>query len=101
MSSPATALESLLVALFIGACEDRDVGTCDVPEAILQSSLAPKDNGERALMKLVGEFVDIMCKMKPEHEKNVVHKNGQKVLCIETLQAMCECIELALIWCEL
>ena len=52
-------------------------------------------------MKLVGEFVDIMCKLNPEHEKNVVHENGQKVLHMEMLQETYGYIELALRWYEL
>ena len=101
MSSPTAGLESLLVTLLIDAYEDRDVGTYDVPGAYLQASLAPKDNGERVLMKLVGEFVDIMCKVNPEHEKNVVYENGQKVLYMEIFQAIYGCIESALRWYEL
>ena len=53
MSSPTTSLECLLVTLLIDVHEDRDVGTYNVPRACLQASIAPKDNGERVLMKLV------------------------------------------------
>ena len=101
MASPTAALESLLVTLLVDAYEDKDVGTYDVPGAYLQASLAPKDNGGRVLMKLVGEFVDIMCKVNPDHEKNVVYENGQKVLYMEILQAIYGCIESALRWYEL
>ena len=69
MSSPTSALESLLVTLLIDAYEDRDVGTYNVPRAYLQASLIPRANGGRVLMKLVGEFVDIMCTVNPEHKK--------------------------------
>ena len=101
MSSPTASLESLLVTLLVDAYEDRDVATYDVPGAYLQASLAPTDNGERVLMKLVGEFVDIMCKVNPEHTKNIVYENGQKVLYMEILQAIYGCIESALRWYEL
>ena len=49
------------------------------------------------LIKLVGEFVDIMCKMNHEHEKNMIYENGQKVLYMEILQV----IYGYLIWYEL
>ena len=101
MSSPTASLESLLTTLLIDAYEERDVATFDVPGAYLQASLAPRDDGERVLMKLVGEFVDIMCKVNPEHEKNVIYENGQKVLYMEILQAIYGCIESALRWYEL
>ena len=61
--------------------------------AHLQARLAPKDNGERVLMKLIGEFVDFMCKVNSEHVKKSVCENVQKVLCMELLQAMCGCIK--------
>ena len=101
MSSPTASLESLLTTLLIDAYEERDVGTFDVPGAYLQASLAPRDDGERVLMKMVGEFVDIMCKVNPEHEKNIIYENGQKVLYMEILQAIYGCIESALRWYEL
>ena len=53
------------------------------------------------LMKLVGQFVDIMCKVNPEHIKNVIYENGKKVLYMEVLQAIYGCIESALRWYEL
>ena len=92
MSSPTASLESLLITLLIDAYEERDVATFDVPGAYLQASLAPRDDGERVLMKLVGDFVDIMCKVNPEHEKNIIYENGQKVLYMEILQAIYGCI---------
>ena len=101
MSSPTASLESLLVTLLIDAYKNRDEGTYYVPGAYLQASLAPKENGKRVLMKLVGEFVDIMCKVNPEHEKNVVYERGQKVLYMQILQAIYGCIESTLRWYEL
>ena len=98
MSSTTAALESLLVTLLIDAHEYRDVGTCAVLGACLQERLAPKDNGKRVLAKLVGKFVDIVCKANPEHEKNLLYENGQKVLCMKTLQEIHGCIESSLIW---
>ena len=52
-------------------------------------------------MKLVGDFVDIMCEVNPEHKKNVVYENGKKVLYMEVLQAIYGCIESVLRWYEL
>ena len=88
VSSPTAALESLIVTMLIGAYEDRDVGIYDVPGAYLQARLAPRENNERVLMKLRGKFVDIMCKVNPEHIKNVIYENGHKVLYMEILQSI-------------
>ena len=94
-------LESLFVSFLIDAYERRYVGTYDVPGAYLQVRLAPKDNNGRVIMKLTGEFVDIMCKVNPEHLKNVVYENGRKVLYMQILQGIYGCIESALRWYEL
>ena len=61
MSSPTASLESLLVTLRIDAYKGRDVGIYNVPGVYLQASLSPKDNEERVLMKLVGDFVEKRC----------------------------------------
>ena len=53
------------------------------------------------LLRLVGNFVDIMCQVNPEHVKNVTYENGKKVLYLEILQAIYRCIESALRWYEL
>ena len=52
-------------------------------------------------MKLRGEIVDMMCKVNSEYLKNASYENGQKVLYMEILQAIYECIKSALSWYEL
>ena len=42
-----------------------------------------------------------MCKVNPEHTKNVIYENGKKILYLEVLQAIYGCIESALRWYEL
>ena len=69
MASLTAFLESLLVSLVIDAYKGRDINSYDVPGAYLQARLVPKDNNERVLMKPRGNFVDIMCKVNPEHLK--------------------------------
>ena len=101
VASPTAALESLIVTLLIDTYEGRDVGTYDVPGAFLQAKLGPRPNNERVLMRLVGNFVDIMCKVNPDHTRNVIYENGKKVLYLEVLQAIYGCIESALRWYEL
>ena len=49
------------------------------------NNIAPKPNNERVLLKLVGDFVDIMCQVNPEHKKNVTYEKGRKVLYMEVL----------------
>ena len=101
VASPTAALESLIVTLLIDAYEERDVAVYDVPGSYLHATLSPTGSKERALMKLEGDFVDIMVKVNPEHAKNVIYEHGKKVLYMEILQAIYGCIESALRWYEL
>ena len=49
--------------LFIGEMEQRDVAIFDVPGDFLQTEL-PSD--KFLLMKIIYEFVDMMCEVNPE-----------------------------------
>ena len=82
VASPTAALESLLVALLIDAYDGIYIETYDVPGAYLQSRLAPRDDNDQVLMKLRGNFVDIIYKVNTEHNKNVIYEKEQKVLFI-------------------
>ena len=89
------------MTLLIDAYEGRYVGTYDFPGVFLQAGLSPRPNNEQVLMRLIGNFVDIMCKMSPEHPKNAFMKMVKKVLYLEVLQAIYGYIESALKWYEL
>ena len=67
-----------------------------MPGAFLQAKL-PNDN--LVLLRLNGEFVDIISDINPEHRKNVItDKNGKKVLYMKVFWAIYGCIEAALQW---
>ena len=78
VTSPTAGLESLFVTLLIDAYEGRDVGTYDVSGAYLQAKLSPKGDNKRVLLRLVGNFVDLVCKVNPEHEKASYTKMARK-----------------------
>jgi hypothetical protein len=84
--------------MIIDAQEGRAVQTFDVPGAYLHADM-PKD--ERLLLKLTGEFVDVMCKVNPEYIPYVRSENGKKVLYLKILKAIYGMIESALLWYEL
>jgi hypothetical protein len=84
--------------MIIDAQEGRAVHTFDVPEAYLHADL-PKE--KRVLLKLTGEFVDIMCKVKKDYSTYVRFQNGKKVLYLRVLKAIYGMIESALLWYEL
>ena len=83
VSSPTAHFVSLLITLLIAAYERRDVAIYDVPGAYLQAKLAKKENNKRTSMKLEGEFVNITCDIKPNHEENVTYDTGRIVLYLE------------------
>ena len=70
ITSPTVSLEVLLGTLMIDAYEGKDVATFDVPGAYLHAEM-PKD--KRVLMRLRGEFIDIMCDVNPKY-KNMCKK---------------------------
>ena len=97
-TSPTVSTESLMVSLVIDAFEKRDVAIFDVPGAYLNAYM-PDD--KFVLLKLEGEFVDIMCEVNPEYTNDVRHEQGKKVLYLRVLKALYGCIESALLWYEM
>ena len=56
--------------MIIDAHEARDEAIVDIPGDYLRAEMPPGKNG---LLKLKGEFVDIMCDVNEEHKKYVVY----------------------------
>ena len=96
--SPTISLEALISTMMIDAFEGQRVATFDVPGAYLQTDLPEK---KFALLKLEGQFVDIMCKVNPEYLEEVIFENGVKVLYLKIIKAIYGMIESALLWYEL
>ena len=53
------------------------------------------------LLKIEGQFVDIMVDVNPEFKEDVRFENGKKVLYVQILKALYGMIESALLWYEL
>ena len=98
VSSPTVSLEALLCSLIIDAHEGRDVVIFDVPGAYLHAPVPP---GKMMLLKLRGDFVDIMCQVSPIYKKYIHYENNKKVLYLKILRALYGCIESALLWYNL
>jgi hypothetical protein len=94
-SSPTLSLEALMALLLINAYEERDTAIFDVPGAYLHAKI-PDD--KFAILKIEGEFVDIMCEVNPEYKDDVRFENGKKVLYVQILRALYGMIESALLW---
>ena len=83
-----------MALLMINAHEERDVAIFDVPGAYLHADIGDKF----VLLKVEGEFVDIMCAVNPEFLPDVRYENGKKVLYIQILKALYGMIKSALLW---
>jgi len=66
-----------MALLVVFAHEKRDVAVLDVPGAYLHADL-PAD--KFVLLKIEGQFVDIMVDVNPEFKEDVRFENGKKVL---------------------
>ena len=97
-SSPTLSLEALLSMFIIFGHEKRSTAVFDVPGAYLHADLPP---GKFVLLKITGEFVNIMCDVNPEFKQDVRHENGRKVLYVQINKAIYGMIESALLWYEL
>jgi hypothetical protein len=79
VSSPTVSTDSVLLTAVIEAEEHRDVATCDIPNAFIQTNLqATDENGNRTIMKIRGRLVDILCKMDSMYQEYV----GRKVIIV-------------------
>ena len=75
-SSPTLPFEALMGILLLNAYEQCDTVIFDVPGAYLHAEMP--DN-KFAILKIEGEFVNIMCEVNPEYKDDVRYENGKKV----------------------
>ena len=76
----------------IDAYEGRDVAIVDVLGAYLHTDM-PQPQGKTVLLKLKGDFEDIMCSVNKEFTPHVVYEGKTKVLYMEILWAIYGCLE--------
>ena len=76
-ASPSVSLEGLILTLLVDIKEKRADIIFDVPGAFLQAPM-PKD--KNVFLKFSGDFVEIMCKVNPEHLPNIMLQGKRKVL---------------------
>jgi hypothetical protein len=61
-TSPTAALESIMLTAIVDAKEGRDVMTCDIPDAFIQTKLPDIKDGDKRFvsMKITGVLVDLL-----------------------------------------
>ena len=88
-ASPTASTESILITATLDAKQERDVMTCDIPNAFVQTDIPIADVGERVVMKIRGALVDMLLELAPEvYTPYVTMENGQKVLYVICLKAL-------------
>jgi hypothetical protein len=88
-SSPTVSTEATMITGVIEARERRDVATCDIPNAFVQTKLDEKDkDGHKTIMKIRGPLLEILCEMDPTYGEYVVMENGNKVLYVHLTRAL-------------
>jgi hypothetical protein len=93
-SSPTVATEALLLSCVIDAIEGRDVATCDIPGAFMQSDMKGK-----VIMKLEGVMAEVILKIDPKkYSKYVAKENGKDVIYVILTKALYGTLQAALLF---
>jgi len=89
VSSPTVMTESTMITAIIEAKENRDVATCDIPNAFIQTEVEKQDkDGHCTIMKIRGPLVEILCEMDPNYRQFVVNENNRQVLYVHIIKAL-------------
>jgi hypothetical protein len=99
-ASPTAALESIMLTVVIDADEERDVMTCDIPNAFIQAlMLEVKDGDERLMMKFTGVLVIMLVELNPKlYGSYVVYEKNRKVLYVQVMRAIYGMLEAVILW---
>ena len=88
-ASPTVISESVFITSCIDAKENRDVMTCDIPNALVQTEIQNQEIGERIIMKIRGTLLEILVQMYPEkYSGYVVEEGGRKTLYVVMLKVL-------------
>jgi hypothetical protein len=96
-SSPAVAIESIMLSATIDAMEERDVATVDIPGAFMQ-----EDIDEVVHVRFEGEIAEMLVRMDPQlYRKYFRDENDKAVLYVELLKAIYGTLRAALLFWKL
>jgi hypothetical protein len=88
------ATEALMLTCVIDAIEKRDVATCDIPGAFMQSDMKGK-----VIMKLEGVMAEVITKIDPnKYEKHTVQERGKPVVYVRLTKALYGTLQAALLF---
>jgi hypothetical protein len=91
-----------MLTAVIDAHEERNVMTCDIPNAFIQALMPEvKDGDERVMMKITGVLVGMLVELNPElYGLYVVYERSRrnKVLYVQVMRAIYGMLEAAILW---
>ena len=80
-ASPTVMTESIFITSAIDAKQERDVMTCDIPNAFVQTKIEEALVGERIIMKIRGALTTILLEMDyNKYGDYITYEKGQPVL---------------------
>jgi hypothetical protein len=99
-SSSTAALESIMLTAIVDVKEDRDLMSCDIPNASLQTKLPDAEcPNEKVIMKITGVLVDLLVIISPEtYGSYVVMDKHRRVLYIQLLRGFYGMLVAAFLW---
>ena len=93
-SSPTVATEALILTCVVDAAEKRDVATCDIPGAFMQSDMKGK-----VVMKLEGVMAEVIMKIdRTKYERHAIKENGKDVIYVILNKALYGTLQAALLF---
>ena len=98
-ASPTVMTESIMITSVINAKQKRDVMTCDILNAFVQTEMDNAEKGERVTMKIHGALVDILLEM--DYEKYgpfVTKENGKRILYVAMSKALYGMLDSAILF---
>jgi hypothetical protein len=86
-ASPTAATEAILITGVIEAKQGRDIMTLDIPNAFVQTEIP--QSGEKVVMKIRGELVNILTEICPGvYDDYVIYEGKHKVLYVRMMKAL-------------
>ena len=89
-SSPTASIESIFITSVIDASECRKVWTVDIPNAFIQTDCNKDPQGNRIVMVIRNDLVDILCQLDPDVYQDYVTTDpkGNRVIYLHVRKAI-------------
>ena len=93
IAPPTIQLDTLILSLFIGEKEGRDVATADLVGAYLWA-----DTKDHAMIRLTGKTVDIMCEVNNKYKSFVSSQKEKYIIYLKLKKALYGCMQSSVLW---